>query len=1053
MRFFTKTNSLTTKIMRLSLLQFCMALLFTGLSYAHSSSAQEVLDREVSLQLKEQNLENALNKIEETANVKFVFSSKLIKSNRFVSLNVKQQKLSNVLESLLKPLNITFKVSGNKIILNRMADVMLSPNVIESPITGKVTDTKGEPLPGVSVSIKGTKRGTSTEMDGTFKLNADDGDILVFSFIGFSSKEVKISGNQAINISLEEALSSLSEVVVTGTRSSGRTKIDTPVPVDVIPLSQVTNNVGQVDINQILTFVAPSFQSSRQAISDGTDHVDPAQLRGLGPDQVLVLVNGKRRHQSALVNVNGTVNRGTVGTDMNAIPATSVEKIEILRDGAAAQYGSDAIAGVINIVLKKQMGLSGNLSTGENITNYDKNYAVNFSNGQSKSVNVQDGLTAQLGLNYGLKLGKKGFLNVTGEYVSRGATNRTGTYTGQVFPAVTGQTDDQVIASKGLTRNDFDMRIGNSQVKGGGIVINAALPINDNFEAYAFGGWNNKKGNAAGFYRYPNAVPLLNAAAVSATGLPANTIRTNVFAVYPNGFLPEINSNVTDISFAAGIRGKMMKNWNFDLSNVFGRNIFDYGVDNSVNYTQAIGTTNFQRTFDAGGNAFSQNTTNFDLSRKFETILSGLNFGAGAEFKVDQFSTRAGEEASWKNYNEKAIGVALGSQVFAGFFPKDAGSFSRNSFALYTDLELDLTKAWIVSGALRLEKYSNFDQTPINFKLASRYKLTDKIAIRGAISTGFRAPSLQQSYYSKTNTLFVTINGIQTPVESATLPNNSKAAAILGIPTLKPETSTNYSLGATAQLGKLELTVDAYQIDIKDRIILTNNFTANGDANLAAQLAAVGANTANFFTNAIDTRSRGLEAVAAYGTKIGDKHHLKFTLAGAFINNQVIKGSDGKPAIKASQTLINSGQLANYFNREDQSRIEVASPKNKITGTINYKVGKFGTMLRVVHFGQVVYLDPTILSDANFVANAFNNNTKETLDQTFTPKTITDLTLNYQLMKSMSLSVGANNIFDVYQDIHKHSGNMSLGRFVYSRRVQQFGFNGRFLFARLNFTF
>lgn len=366
------------------------------------------------------------------------------------------------------------------------------------------------------------------------------------------------------NFSLVESISSLEEVVVTGTRSEGRTKIDTPVPVDVIPLSQVTNNVGQVDINQILTFVAPSFQSSRQAISDGTDHVDPAQLRGLGPDQVLVLVNGKRRHQSSLVNVNGTVNRGTVGTDMNAIPATAVDKIEILRDGAAAQYGSDAIAGVINIVLKKQTGLSGNLSAGEYVTSYAKNYAVNFSNGLPKDVSVQDGFTGQLGLNYGIKLGDKGFLNITGEYVSRGRTNRTGTYTGQVYPTVTGQTDDQIIASKGLTRDAFDMRIGNSEVKGGGIVVNGAMPINDNIEAYIFGGYNNKKGNAAGFYRYPNGVPA--------------AVRTGVFALYPNGFLPEITSDVTDLSIAAGVRGKIAKNWNFDLSNVYGKNIFDYGV-------------------------------------------------------------------------------------------------------------------------------------------------------------------------------------------------------------------------------------------------------------------------------------------------------------------------------------------------------------------------------------------------------------------------------------------------------------------------------------------
>jgi iron complex outermembrane receptor protein len=922
-------------------------------------------------------------------------------------------------------------------------------------IKGKVSDVTGAGMPGVVISIVGTGKSVSTDANGNYTINSGKGQFNVkTSFVGFQSQtqSVTVRAEGAIlNFTLKESVGALTEIIVTGTRSGGRSKIDTPVPVDLIPLAQVTNNVGQVDINQILTFVAPSFQSSRQAISDGTDHVDPAQLRGLGPDQVLVLVNGKRRHQSALVNVNGTVNRGTVGTDMNAIPATAVEKIEILRDGAAAQYGSDAIAGVINIVLKTKEGLSGNVSTGEYVTTYDKNYAVNFSNGKSKSVNVQDGLTAQFGLNYGTKIAGKGFLNVTGEYVSRGETNRTGTFTGQVFPTVSGQTDDQVIASKGLTRDDFDMRIGNSKVKGGGIVVNAAYPVNDNLEIYAFGGWNNKKGNAAGFYRYPAGVALLSAAAATATGVATTALRDNVFKVYPNGFLPEINSDVTDLSFATGIRGKAFTNWHYDLSNVYGRNIFDYGVDNSVNYNQAVTTSNFQRKFDVGGNSFAQNTTNFDVSRKYDNVFSGLNLAFGAEFKVDNFGTRAGEEASWKNYNPQS-GVLVGSQVFAGFLPKDAGSFNRNSYAFYADAELDFTKAWVVSGAVRLEKYSDFSQTPLNFKLASRYKLTDKIAVRGAVSTGFRAPSLQQSHYSKTSTLFVSDGTGLVPKEVATLPNDSQAAKVLGIPELKPETSTNYSLGATAQLGKFELTVDAYQIDIKDRIILTNSFTAGTDAYLISQFAAIGADQVTFFTNAVDTRSKGLEAVASYGTSFG-KHSLKFSIAGAFIDNEVKKGADGKAAIKASQTLINSGQLGRYFNREDQSRIEVASPKNKITTTINYKINKFGAMIRAVRFGQVVYLDPTINSSANFVANAFNGGALETLDQTFTPKVVTDLTVNYQLTKQFNLAVGANNLFDVYQDVHKHSGNMSSGRFVYSRRVQQMGFNGRYIFGRVNFNF
>jgi iron complex outermembrane recepter protein len=1031
------------QIIKHSSMQIVFALIFSSISIAAKTNGQEILDQPVTIQCHEQKLGSVLNLIEENTGVKFVFSSKLIQSSRMVTINVRQEKLVSVLSSLLNPMKIGYQVNGNKIILNRKADTKLAfttntnNTAIEEPINGKVVDNKGEELIGVSVTIKGTTKGTTTNAEGSFSLNANTGDVLVFSYVGYTIKELKIIDNQTINVVLEENAALLSEVIVTGTRSVGRTKIDTPVPVDVIPLSQVTNSVGQVDINQILTFVAPSFQSSRQAISDGTDHVDPAQLRGLGPDQVLVLVNGKRRHQSALVNVNGTVNRGTVGTDMNAIPATSVEKIEILRDGAAAQYGSDAIAGVINIILKKQIGLSGNISGGQHITSYEKDFAI--SNGVAERVKANDGQTGQIGLNYGFKLGKKGFVNITGEYVSRVATNRTGTYTGQVFPAVVGKTDNQVIAEAGLTRNTFDMRIGNSQVKGGGIVINAALPINDKLEVYAFGGYNNKKGNAAGFYRYPNAVPA--------------AIRTNVFTVYPKGFLPEINTDVTDVSFSAGLRGKVFSDWNLDLSNTYGKNTFDYGVDNSVNYTQAFETGSFQRKFKAGGNSFSQNTINLDLNHKYDNLLNGLNVAFGAEQRTDEFGTEAGEEASYKNFNT-AAGVAVGSQVFGGFLPSNAGTKSRNSFGLYTDLELDITKAWVITGALRFEKYSNFSNTPLNYKLATRYKLTDNIAIRGAISTGFRAPSLQQSYYAKTNTLFVTIAGVQTPVESGTFTNDSKAATILGIPTLNPETSKNLSIGATAQLGKLELTVDAYQINIKDRIILTNNFTGNGNVDLIAQLSAAGATTVNFFTNAIDTRSRGLEAVASYSTRVGSNQSLKFIVAGAFINNQVIKGANGKVAIKASQKLIDTGQLGNYFNREDQSRIEVASPKSKITGTINYKIAKLGFMLRAVYFGEVVYLDPTINSETNFVANTFAfGSVKETLDQTFTPKITTDLTANYQFTKNLNFVLGANNLFDVYQDIHKHSANMGAGRFVYSRRVQQFGFNGRYVFGRLSFNF
>ena len=917
---------------------------------------------------------------------------------------------------------------------------LISQIATEEIFNGKVTDARGDALPGVSVLVKGTTKGTTTEGNGTYSISANVGDVLVFSFVGFDSKEVKISGSQSIDVRLGESSSLLNEVIVTGTRSGGRTKIDTPVPVDVIPLAEITNSVGQVDINQILTFIAPSFQSARQTVADGTDHIDPAQLRGLGPDQLLVLINGKRRHQSALVNVNGTVNRGSVGTDMNAILATAVDRIEILRDGAAAQYGSDAIAGVINIILKKKAGFTANASYGFHNTTYAKNYAINTLNRLpgSPDATVNDGGTVQFGANYGFKVGERGFVNLTGEYTDRQYTNRTGTYTGQIFPAVNGQVaDEAILQQRGLTRDDFDMRIGNSRIKGGGVMLNAEIPLSETFTFYAFGGFNNKKGEAAGFYRYPNAVP---AAA-----------RANVFAVYPNGFLPLINSNVTDASLATGVRGKL-GDWNVDLSNTFGQNVFDFNVNNSINFTQALAQPDFQRSFDAGGLTFLQNTVNLDFSRKYD-VLAGMNVAAGAEFRIDQFGVRAGEEASYRNFNNRA-GVAAGAQVFAGFLPSNEGTFSRNSKAIYVDVEQDITKRLLVSGALRFENYSDFGST-LNYKVAARFKVTDNFALRGSTSSGFRAPSMQQRFYAKSNTLFISQNGQLVPVESGTFTNESAVAEILGIPKLKQETSVSYSVGGTVQLARsLELTVDAYQIDIDNRIVLTNNFTAGGNADLKARLDAANANTANVFTNAINTRSRGLEAVLNYSARIAETQTLRLVVAATFIQNRVKKDANGNPIIMASPVLEATGQKGNYFNREDQSRVEVANPQNKVSGMATYKVGKFSAMLRAVSFGKVTYLDPSMnpARPEAFPVNAFTGN-RETLDQTFNPRTVVDASLTYQLVKSLALTVGANNVFDTYQDMHTHANNFSSGRFVYSRRVQQMGFSGRYVFARAMLNF
>ncbi len=911
-------------------------------------------------------------------------------------------------------------------------------------VKGVIKDAAGTPLSGASVQLQGVKTGSITDVNGSYSFSAKAGKhILIVSYVGYTTQrtEVMVSENGTTNqdASLESS-GSLTNLTITGSRNPGRTSVNTPVPVDVIPISTLLSDLGQVDLNQIINFVAPSFQSARQTISDGTDHVDPAQLRGLGTDQVLVLINGKRRHQSSLVNVNGTVNRGQVGTDMSAIPATAVERIEVLRDGAAAQYGSDAIAGVINIILKKKTGvLDANISYGQNSTNYDKNYALYklANKTDDPSVKANDGGVLQASLGYGFNIGK-GYLSLTGEYISRERSNRTGTYTGQVFPAVGGVIkDDSIMSARGLTRNNFDMLIGNSEMKGGSVFYNFAYPTGKHGEFYAFGGFSNKKGSGAGFYRYPNAVPA--------------AVRTNVFATYPIGFLPMINSDLLDLSTSVGLRTKI-KDWNFDISNTYGSNKFDFTIDNSANYTQYTSPGTYQKSFDAGGLNFWQNTMNADMSRKYD-VLEGLNVAMGLEYRVDGFGMKSGEEASYKNYNV-ASGVASGSQVFAGFVNTIGDDKTRNSKAIYLDLEQDVSKKLLVTGALRFENYSDFGST-LNFKLASRYKISDNFNLRASTSTGFRAPSMQQRFYAKTNTLFVSQGGSLVPIESGTFTNDSKVAEILGIPTLKEETSNSYSVGITAKPFKgFDITIDAYQIDIEDRIVLTNNFSGGTNAALQQQLNSVGASAANVFANAIDTRARGLEAVMSYAAKIANKHSLKTTLAMIFIDNEVGKDAPDKPIVHASSVLISSGQLGNYFNREDQSRIEVANPQDKINLMFNYKYGKFGAMLRFVRFGKVVYLDPSINPNnpGAFPVNAFTGQ-RETLDQTFSAKTVTDLSLSYDLTSDLGLTIGANNLFDVYQDRHTHSGNMSLGRFVYSRRVQQMGFNGSYFFARLRWSF
>ncbi|MCD0472679.1 TonB-dependent receptor [Flavobacterium sp. JAS] len=982
-------------------------------------------------------------------------------------------------------------------------------------VKGKVTDETGASLPGVSVLVVGTKKGAVTDIDGNYVIEAKIGDVLQFSYVGLETKTVTVTG-AVVNITLSGGSGeTLQDVVVIGSRNPTRTVTESAVPIDVIAMKDIATQGAQTNLNQILNMVAPSFTSNTQTVADGTDHLDPAQLRGLGPDQVLVLLNGKRRHTSSLVNINGTPGRGSVGTDLNAIPSFALEKIEVLRDGASAQYGSDAIAGVINLNIKKDTKkLDINLFSGSN-----------FSRNANDHRGGNDGNHYQLDLNYGTNLGKeKSFINLTGSLQLRDATSRaddaTGTiynaynaieqrasedgininslfgnisntpnstqiintikgyapqvsyFTGAQQTAISNATTisqlqtalnfdatDGELAYRNLERKNFNMRIGQSSFESIQFFLNAAYPINDKLEVYVFGGTSYREGESAGFYRRPNQ-------SRSYTGL------------YLDGFLPEIHSTINDLSAAAGLRGTIFKDWNFDLSNTYGRNAFDYNIENTVNATLREGSPD---EFDAGGLRFTQNTTNFDMSKKFGT----LNVAFGAEYRYETYGINAGVPDSYSQYDINGnvvtgttpanirvtdfFGAARpgGAQVFPGYRAENAKEENRNSYAFYTDLEWDITDKWLLNGAVRFENYSDFGNTT-NYKIATRYKLTDNINLRGAFSTGFRAPSLHQIYYESTATQFT--GGV--PFEVGTFSNDSKIAELLGIPKLKQEESTSYSAGFTAKIpsASITITADAYFIKIDDRVVLTDQFTPTPVTQPLYDQA--GANAATFFANAIDTESKGIDVVITNKLNLNENMTLKNDLSGTFSKTRHVGQIHASPILEAA------GQVNTYFSESSRIYLEEAIPRVKVNLTNNLTYKKLDFFLRNVYFGEVT--DPNV-ADVNgdgFVgATIVNGKAVENEHPVWGGKIITDFSVGFKISAITKVVIGANNILDIYPDKNlgpqtarrangvDAGGNVTYApaataidlsnqnQFVYSRNVSQFGQNGRFVFARLSFSF
>ena len=931
--------------------------------------------------------------------------------------------------------------------------------------TVKVIDAStGNPLSGSSVKLKSAKTGVAANSDGTIKIQAAINNVLEITCIGYKPQLVTVSNQQEITVAMEANLVELGDIVVLGTRGAGRAKTETAVPVDVIKINQVGLPTAKMDLTSILNMAAPSFNYNKQSGADGADHVDLGTLRGLGPDQTLVLINGKRRHQTAFVALFGTRGRGNSGADLNAFPQSAVDRIEILRDGASAQYGSDAMAGVMNIVLKKDINhWSVNTGwSGYDDTKYNA-YKTRANNDYYYNKPI-DGGTVSLSVNNGVALGKNGgFINFSLDLLSSAKTYR------QV-----GDTDLAKNADA-LPLNSGRRAFGDGSVKTAGTMYNMEIPVGKSGKTtfYSFAGYNYKASDAFAYSRNYSARP--DRFPIDASGkliFDADIMhKSKDGETYYN---PHIQTKIKDASLAAGIKGKLSGDWIWDLSNTIGRNDFHYYGDKTFN-ASIVGDKS-KTHFDDGGFNFLQNTTNLDFSKAFTSVAEGLNIGMGAEYRYEKYAIYKGEEASYKQYTN-TTGQAPGAQGFPGFSPSDVISSNRSNISLYVDGELNATKAWLLDGAVRFENYSDFGSLA-TFKLASRYKVAPGFNLRASVSSGFRAPSLQQINFSNTLTSFS--GGAL--VQSRIARNGDDVTKAAGIPDLKQETSINYSVGFAWKVAKnLTVTVDGYVVKVKDRIVLSGLFSA-ADTSLPIaftnRLKALDVSTAQFFDNAVNTTNLGLDIVIDYNKKWGNRS-FKALLAG---NLQHMKVNE----VHYPTALNDSyGHRKTFFSDREEAFLLASAPKAKFNLSLEYSINKVGFGTHLTYYGNMktkgfgwtgfkslsgtngpgdpaisgsfTGIDPYVDLD-NHLDASFSGDGVNIVPEVFNyrAKITTDVFVSYKFCKKVSLFVGVDNLFNVHPDFaavanaRRESFDNETGG---AWESVQMGFNGRRLFTKLAFNF
>jgi iron complex outermembrane receptor protein len=868
----------------------------------------------------------------------------------------------------------------------------ISLTFAQSTVTGTVTDTSNEVLPGANILEKGTQNGTSTDFNGKFSLTVKDGAVLVISFAGYETKEVAVIDNKPITIILSEGLQ-LDEIVVTGNRIKPRTILDSPVPIDNIDVAEL-QKTGKATLDRMLTFKVPSFNSQNQAISDATAHYDPADLRGLGPSRTLVLVNGKRKNQSAQVYLNRTPGKGEVGVDLKSIPTAAIERVEVLRDGASAIYGSDAIAGVMNIILKKN---------------------VQYSTFTSKAgiTSEKDGFNFSSDYNTAFDFGDGGFINLTLGYYKQSITNRAG------IAADVGGTPRDVAWLDANPR--AGMTVGQPEMEKKDIFINMEHPIGEKSTLYSFHGFTTRNGKSFAYYR----APYWRNDVANSNFLVGNS---NDFIGYQPTFETKINDHINTL----GMKFPITEGWNADASLTFGSNDVSVTVKNSVNrqYLADHGTS--PRTFNTGGYRFTNVVGNFDVNGQ---LSDEVGLAVGLEYKKESFKAIEGDPLSYYLSSDPVViasGIPGNSDSFAGIKPEEAGLFSRSNFAFYSQLEYDVNEDLLLGVAGRYEDYSDAGSN-FSWKVNGRYKLGEKGAIRGSYSTGFRAPTLHQTHITLSQ--YIIVAGSAEPLLQGTLANDSPAVQALGVPSLTHEISKNLSVGLTYKFDRnFSASIDFYQIKVDDRVLFSSQIGADSDNNTTNPVEQILDNNnvtaVQFFINAGDTKTTGTDIVLNYrNIDVGEsgKFHMSFA---ANFNETTID------AINTPKIISDAGY--DIFNKQEQGLITNSRPKSKMILGLNLVTDKWDWSFNNTRFGEVT-----------ITAGGGGTN------QTLSSKIATDLGFGYKLTDKITFNGNINNIFDVYPDVTKASTNTSQAgsRFKYSSEVQQLGMLGTNFSIGLNYQF